>query len=170
MRGPREAAGLRRRDELLHSLQTPHPESRRMDDAGLSDGDAQLPDTGEGLLDQAAGKAVRRARGRGLDRGRRLPNPTRVFMTTPTLTDKVREALQSLNLEDATIDVQGAAASIFATVTSRAFNGVEEAERQRRVWQVLREYLDESERQAVEFVFTESPDDPIEAGAEDGHP
>lgn len=91
-------------------------------------------------------------------------------MTTPTLPDKVRRALQSLNLKDATIEVEGTAASIFATVTSRAFNGVEEAERQRRVWQVLRESLDETERQAVEFVFTESPDDPIETGAEDSHP
>jgi acid stress-induced BolA-like protein IbaG/YrbA len=91
-------------------------------------------------------------------------------MTTPTLTDKVRQALQSLKLDGATIDVESAAPSIFATVTSRAFNGVEEAERQRRVWQVLRESLDESERQAVEFVFTESPDDPIEAGAEESHP
>jgi hypothetical protein len=66
--------------------------------------------------------------------------------------------------------VQGTAGSIFATITSKAFSGVEEAERQRRVWQVLRESLDENERQAVEFVFTESPDDPVESGAEDGHP
>lgn len=91
-------------------------------------------------------------------------------MTTTTLTDKIRQALLSLNLKDAIIDVQGTSASIFARVSSRSFNGVEEAERQRRVWQVLRETLDESERVAVEFVFTDSPDDPIEAGADDGHP
>lgn len=55
----------RRREKLLQSLQTPHPESRELDDAGFLDWAAHLPDADDGLVDQAAGKPVRWVEGEG---------------------------------------------------------------------------------------------------------
>ncbi len=85
-----------------------------------------------------------------------------------TLSEKVQHAIQSLNLDQPKIQVHGAPNSVFATVVSSSFSGVNEAERQRRVWEALRQSLDEHERVAVEFVFTIAPDDPEEAAAGDG--
>lgn len=84
-------------------------------------------------------------------------------MTTPMLVTKVKEALKTLDLKEPVIEVDGPPGGWFVTVTSKSFSGIDEAERQRRVWQALRDSLDESERTTIEFVFTESPDDPIEA-------
>ena len=77
-----------------------------------------------------------------------------------TLNDKVRQAIEDLHLREPKIDVRGGPPAIFATVVSGSFSGVDEAERQRQVWDSLRRTLNEDERVAVEFVFTIAPDDP----------
>ena len=55
----------RRREGLLRSLASPHPEAGELADTGLADWGAHLPSEDEGLLDQAAGKPVRWVEGRG---------------------------------------------------------------------------------------------------------
>jgi Arc/MetJ-type ribon-helix-helix transcriptional regulator len=56
----------RRRDDLRHSLQNPHPESAELAEQGLAEWSRGLPveDT-EGLVDRSAGKAVRWVPGEG---------------------------------------------------------------------------------------------------------
>lgn len=54
----------RRRAGLLRSLKSPHPEAAELADVGLAEWGASLPDD-EGLVDLAAGKAVRWVEGRG---------------------------------------------------------------------------------------------------------
>jgi len=54
----------RRREELLRSLASPHPEASELAETGVADWSGSLPaDTG--LIDEAAGKAVRWVEGRG---------------------------------------------------------------------------------------------------------
>lgn len=55
----------RRRDGLLRSLKNPHPEAAELAEAGLADWGASLPADDEGLVDVAAGKAVRWVEGQG---------------------------------------------------------------------------------------------------------
>jgi hypothetical protein len=55
----------RRREGLLLSLATPHPEAADLADAGLADWGASLPPDDEGLVDEAAGKPVRWVPGQG---------------------------------------------------------------------------------------------------------
>ncbi len=55
----------RRREGLLLSLTTPHPESAELSDAGLADWAASLPPNDDGLVDEATGKPVRWVPGRG---------------------------------------------------------------------------------------------------------
>lgn len=59
----RQELSRRRRDELLQSVLNPHPETD-VADGGLSDWTADLPDD-EGLVDPAAGTAVRWSEGQG---------------------------------------------------------------------------------------------------------
>jgi hypothetical protein len=54
----------RRREGLLRSLQSPHPEAAELADTGLADWTATLPDD-EGLVDPAGGRAVRWVEGQG---------------------------------------------------------------------------------------------------------
>jgi post-segregation antitoxin (ccd killing protein) len=54
----------RRREALLRSIRTPHPESMEFADAGLADWAASLPEE-EGLVDPAGGTSVRWLEGRG---------------------------------------------------------------------------------------------------------
>jgi hypothetical protein len=54
----------RRREALLNSVRSPHPETVDLADAGLGDWTAELPDD-EGLVDAAGGTAVRWIEGRG---------------------------------------------------------------------------------------------------------
>jgi hypothetical protein len=55
----------RRRDGLLRSLKTPHPEAAEFADTGLSDWGASLPKGDDGLVDLDGGKAVRWIEGQG---------------------------------------------------------------------------------------------------------
>jgi hypothetical protein len=55
----------RRREGLLQSLQSPHPEAADLADAGLSEWAASLPSDDDGLVDRDAGKAVRWVEGQG---------------------------------------------------------------------------------------------------------
>ena len=54
----------RRRAALLESVQSPHPETTQLVDAGLTDWTSELPDD-EGLFDTSAGIAVRWVEGQG---------------------------------------------------------------------------------------------------------
>ncbi len=55
----------RRREGLLRSLQSPHPEAAELAETGLADWGASLPADNEGLVDEAAGKPVRWVEGQG---------------------------------------------------------------------------------------------------------
>ncbi len=55
---------LRRRDALLESVRSPHPETTQFVDAGLADWASELPDDA-GLLDPSGGTAVRWVEGEG---------------------------------------------------------------------------------------------------------
>ena len=54
----------RRRETLLSSVKNPHPETGNLVESGLGDWTADLPDD-EGLVDVAAGTAVRWVEGQG---------------------------------------------------------------------------------------------------------
>jgi hypothetical protein len=55
----------RRREGLLRSLKSPHPETAELAEMGLADWALNLPAEDEGLVDETAGKAVRWVEGRG---------------------------------------------------------------------------------------------------------
>jgi hypothetical protein len=55
----------RRRDGLLRSLKSPHPEAAELADTGLADWASSLPADEEDLVDAAGGKAVRWVEGQG---------------------------------------------------------------------------------------------------------
>jgi hypothetical protein len=55
----------RRREGLLRSLASPHPEAAELAETGLSDWAASLPARDEGLVDPAGGRAVRWVEGQG---------------------------------------------------------------------------------------------------------
>jgi len=55
----------RRREGLLRSLASPHPEAAELAETGLADWGASLPEDDGGLVDEAAGKPVRWAPGQG---------------------------------------------------------------------------------------------------------
>ena len=54
----------RRRDTLLQSIRSPHPETTELGDSSLANWTADLPED-EGLIDRAAGTAVRWIEGQG---------------------------------------------------------------------------------------------------------
>lgn len=54
----------RRRDALLRSVGSPHPETKELVDTGLGDWTSDLPDEG-GLVDPSGGTAVRWIEGQG---------------------------------------------------------------------------------------------------------
>jgi hypothetical protein len=55
----------RRREELLRSLKSPHPEAAELAETGLAEWGARLPSDDEDLVDVSAGKAVRWIEGKG---------------------------------------------------------------------------------------------------------
>lgn len=55
----------RRRKDLLRSLKNPHPEASELVDAGFAEWGASLPGDDDGLVDVAAGTAVRWVEGQG---------------------------------------------------------------------------------------------------------
>ena len=54
----------RRREGLLRSLKSPHPEAADLSETGLADWGASLPDN-DGLVDEAAGKPMCWVEGQG---------------------------------------------------------------------------------------------------------
>lgn len=59
---------------------------------------------------------------------------------------------------DIAVDIVGDH-SLIATVVSSRFDGLDEADRQEAVWKHLRENLDESELQNIEFILINTPDE-----------
>jgi post-segregation antitoxin (ccd killing protein) len=57
--------GRRRREGLLRSLNSPHPEAAELAETGLADWGASLPPDDEGLVDVSSGKPVRWLAGQG---------------------------------------------------------------------------------------------------------
>lgn len=57
--------GRRRREGLLRSLQSPHPEAVELAETGLADWGASLPPEAEELVDVSSGKPVRWVEGQG---------------------------------------------------------------------------------------------------------
>jgi hypothetical protein len=55
----------RRREGLLRSLKSPHPEAAEMAETGLAEWGASLPAGDDGLVDASAGKPVRWVEGEG---------------------------------------------------------------------------------------------------------
>jgi hypothetical protein len=55
----------RRRQELLRSLKSPHPEAAALAETGLAEWGASLPDGDDALVDEAEGTAVRWVEGTG---------------------------------------------------------------------------------------------------------
>jgi hypothetical protein len=55
----------RRREGLLRSLESPHPEAAELAETGVADWGAGLPEDDEGLVDVQAGRVVRWVEGRG---------------------------------------------------------------------------------------------------------
>lgn len=55
----------RRREGLLRSLKSPHPEAAELAETGLADWGASLPADDEGLVDESAGMPVRWVEGQG---------------------------------------------------------------------------------------------------------
>lgn len=55
----------RRRDGLLRSLESPHPEASGLAETGFADWSASLPMENDALVDVNAGKAVRWVEGQG---------------------------------------------------------------------------------------------------------
>ncbi|MDP2954880.1 MAG: ribbon-helix-helix domain-containing protein [Longimicrobiales bacterium] len=55
----------RRREGLLRSLKSPHPEAAELAETGLADWATSLPAHDEGLVDLSAGKPVRWVEGQG---------------------------------------------------------------------------------------------------------
>lgn len=55
----------RRREGLLRSLKSPHPEAAVLAETGLAEWGASLPEGDDGLVDEAAGTAVRWVEGTG---------------------------------------------------------------------------------------------------------
>jgi hypothetical protein len=55
----------RRHEGLLRSIESPHPETAELVDAGLADWAASLPPGDEGLVNREGGKAIRWIEGQG---------------------------------------------------------------------------------------------------------
>jgi post-segregation antitoxin (ccd killing protein) len=55
----------RRREGLLRSLASPHPEAAELAETGLADWGASLPADDESLVDESAGRPVRWVEGQG---------------------------------------------------------------------------------------------------------
>ncbi len=55
----------RRRQDLLRSLASPHPEAAELAETGLDDWGASLPAGDEGLVNESAGRPVRWVEGQG---------------------------------------------------------------------------------------------------------
>ena len=89
-----------------------------------------------------------------------------------TFEDRVKEALGSLKVQlNATVEVELKPTTpwrYYAVARSRGFDGIDEHARQIMVWHVLRDEIkDDQDRDRIEFVFTESPNDPPDGAPDD---
>ena len=81
---------------------------------------------------------------------------------------KLSEALQALDLKEQQVSVDiESGHRLVAVVTSPEFEGVDEAQRQSQVWQVVFDNLDEEEQVLVDFIFTNTPKEEIEIEKEE---
>jgi stress-induced morphogen len=74
--------------------------------------------------------------------------------------DRFLECLASLELDEPRIQVYPASIGkykYFGAIISKTFEGMNEAARQRLVWQRILDTLDDSDQRRVEFVYTNSP-------------
>lgn len=77
-----------------------------------------------------------------------------------SLRQKLEEALKEYpDAESVEISEDGK----LATILSESFEGVDEAIRQEKVWEYLRGKLSEDELYSIEFVFTDTPKEHVEA-------
>ena len=68
------------------------------------------------------------------------------------------KVLGTLGLEDLKVEVYPTApGKVMVVLTSPTFAGMEEEERQRRVWDAIAQALPEAEQVTIEFVFTNAP-------------
>jgi acid stress-induced BolA-like protein IbaG/YrbA len=74
------------------------------------------------------------------------------------LKDKVKRVLEALPLSKLEVEFESDTGyRIIAVVTSKDFEGMDEAERQRIVWAQLMDHLDDREQREIEFVHTMAP-------------
>jgi acid stress-induced BolA-like protein IbaG/YrbA len=78
--------------------------------------------------------------------------------------EELQTVLQALPFETE-IAVHAEGRRLVGVVVARIFEGMNEAERQRRVWHHLHERLDDRQLVRVEFVFTNSPAEDAALGA-----
>lgn len=83
-------------------------------------------------------------------------------MTEPqrrtTFEKRLREVLESLEYSDKQTRVKPInARNYIGVVTTPDFEGLDEAERQRQIWEALHESFDDAELKRVEFIFTNTP-------------
>lgn len=75
--------------------------------------------------------------------------------------------LEKLPVDSPKVEVVGQPPSLIATITSGSFASMDEAARQELVWKHLRTQLgDASDLEQIEFIFTNTPEETIEAEAE----
>lgn len=74
------------------------------------------------------------------------------------LLEKLQVVLRELNIAEPTIRVfPSDSFHLMAQVVSRSYETMDEAERQRMVWNLLHRKLDDHEQRRVEFVYTDAP-------------
>jgi acid stress-induced BolA-like protein IbaG/YrbA len=73
--------------------------------------------------------------------------------------DELKHLLEGIpNLQTPHVEVQGQLPHLLATVTSGSFAGVDEADRQERVWAYLRDRAPDY-APGIDFIFTNAPDE-----------
>jgi len=77
-------------------------------------------------------------------------------MFTP---EQLEETLRGLALDVNAVHVSVDGSRYIAVVTSQDFEGVDEGERQRIVWQHLLDHVAQRDLRHVEFVFTYTPNE-----------
>lgn len=74
--------------------------------------------------------------------------------------DELRQTLEAFpDVEPGNVVVLGDG-KLVAKIVVRAFNDVDEAERQQKVYAFLRGKFSEDDMQSIEFIFTNAPSDP----------
>lgn len=72
--------------------------------------------------------------------------------------EKLRDILESLDLQDLQVSAEvDHRHRLVAVVTTPEFKGLDEADRQSKVWQPVYDQLDEDEYVLIDFIFTNTP-------------